>query len=189
MNFCLNLDKYFNHRLFKSYMWEMRTDLEKRKYYGIPHYIDIHIIDKCFTNFSYKGVLFKHNKNADSSFDNIICDGQYIEMKENLINCIYVLGFCEYGTVCDNIILHTEYKDISVPIVMKTFHSDSLKGLNDVGENKNCEFVFYLNGDDGQKHSVYFWKSIVEKNEKIKGIELPVNLSMHIMALSVNIIF
>ena len=187
MNYCLDISSYFNHKLFESELWDKKEELEKKKYYGIPHTMDIHVINKDLPDRYYDDTII-HEAIKDSLYDNIMCDGQRIEIVPRNIRGITILGFCESGTVRDEIVLHGNGDDIIVPIIMKPFHSDSLKGLNDVGDNKNCQLAFYLDGDDGQKHSVYYWKTAFEANEKISSIELPVNLSIHILEISINVL-
>ena len=88
------------------------------------------------------------------------------------------------GTVCDEVMINTIDKSVlSVPLVLKTFHSDNFKGIDDGEKNSECKLAFYMNGDDEQKHGVFFWKVELLKNCDINSIELPVNCSMHLFAI------
>ena len=51
-------------------------------------------------------------------------------------------------------------------------------------KNSECKLAFYMNGDDEQKHGVFFWKVNLNKNYDINYLELPVNCSMHLFAIT-----
>lgn len=123
----------------------------------------------------------------NNAFDNIMCDGQCVLVDINNIRRISFLGFSEMGTVCDDVKIHTEGgMVITIPLILKTFHSDSFKGIDDEKKNLDCKLAFYMNGDDGQKHGAYFWSINLSKNYNVKLIELPVNCSMHLFAITLN---
>ena len=176
MCFPLDLSKYYNHIIYKNDSIEDNPDLNKKSIYGLPHFKNIHIIDKKFSS-------------ENSIFDNLMCDGQNIYINKNNINNIAFLGFSEMGTVCDEVMINTIDKSVlSVPLVLKTFHSDNFKGIDDGEKNSECKLAFYMNGDDEQKHGVFFWKVNLNKNYDINYLELPVNCSMHLFAITLTLV-
>ena len=185
MYFNVNLSKYYNHIIYENKLIESNDKMDKRTIYGLPHNNNINIIDKkelCKTIF---GIRFQFAEEG-CIFDNLMCDCQTIEIFLKSISEIYLLGFSEMGTVLDEIVLHTsDEKKVVVPFVFKTFHSDSFRGIDNDGINSRCQLAFFANGNDGQKHGVYFWKIDLKKTYNIDYMVLPPNCSMHIMAITV----
>lgn len=184
MCFPLDLSKYYNHIIYKKDSIEDNSDLNKKSIYGLPHFKNIHIIDKKIGNKNIFNIDFKFSS-ENNIFDNLMCDGQKIYIDKKNVNNIAFLGFSEMGTVCDEVMINTIDKSVlSVPLVLKTFHSDNFKGIDDGEKNSECKLAFYMNGDDEQKHGVFFWKVELLKNCDINSIELPVNCSMHLFAIT-----
>ena len=179
-NIMINLSRYYNHIMYKG---ESNENFLERSIYGLPHFKNIHIIENKKEYIRYNQIYFHCASNSDI-FDNIMCDSKIIEVNKKNISSILFLGFSEMGTVCDEVILHSKNKTKMIPIVLKTFHSDSFRGIDDNEKNKNCQLITYLDGDDGQKHGAYCWKFDLDESIDIDSIELPFNLSMHIMAIT-----
>lgn len=183
MFFTIDLSKYYNHIIYKNQTVENDINLNKKTIYGLPHFNNILIVDKKRETVRAFNIDF-YCACGKSIFDNVMCDGQVIEIERKEIKVIAFLGFCEMGTVCDEVRLHTDNNVISIPLVMKTFHSDNFKGIDDGEKNTDCKLAFYLNGDDKQKHGVFFWQVVLPRNYDINAIELPVNCAMHLFSIT-----
>ena len=116
--------------------------------------------------------------------DNIKCDGQKIFISPLKIKKIAFLGYSEYGTVKDAFILHTATSSIKEEFVFKTYQTNNFQGIDDSEINKKSISVRCLRGSDGQLHNIYSWIVNISCMEEITHIELPKNLSLHIMAIT-----
>ena len=96
---------------------------------------------------------------------------------------ICFLGFCELGTVSERVVVYSEKAREEVSMLFKTFHTDSFQGLDTIGKNVDCIVASQAMGDDGQKHNLYYWECPITLTHPIVRIELPVNLSMHVMSI------
>lgn len=179
----VNLSNYFNHIIYKNIFVENDPVLSNKAIYGLPHYINTYIIDEKNPDVNVFGESFCCASKNDI-FDNVVCDGQTIMIDEHDFKSVMFLGFCEMGTVCDTVKLYDGNNNNQIPLILKTFHSDKFKGIDDEGKNSQCKLAFYLNGDDGQKHGVFFWKVEFDENINVNYIELPVNCALHLMAIT-----
>lgn len=183
-SYFVDLSHCFNHILFENASIENNPDLNNKAVYGLPHFINIHVVDKKKDVVNVFGEKFCCASQKDI-YDNVMCDGQIIMVDDHSVSSVMFLGFCEMGTVRDTVKLHTDDNSvIQVSLILKTFHSDKFKGIDDEGENVQCKLAYYLQGDDGQKHGVYFWKVNLKKAVNIRSIELPINCTMHLMAIT-----
>ena len=179
----LNVSKVFNHIFYQNDVIEANSQYNQKNIYGIPHVNNILCTNKKESNREVFGVPFLSASDNDI-FDNVMNDGQVINIQKQRIDAIAFLGFSEMGTVCDDVILYSNDKKIFIPLILKTFHTDKFKGIDDIGKNANCKLAFYLDGNDGQKHGVFFWQFNLTNQTSIDAIELPVNCSMHIMGIT-----
>ena len=179
MSYQIDLSAKYNNIIYRSS--PTRSDLENlpQSLHGVRN---IHIIDKKMDNLKCFGIDFKFI--YSNKYDNISCDGEIILIPNNVFKSISFLGFSEMGTICDDVIIQTKTERIKIPLVLKTIHTDNIKGIDDVGPNSNCKEAFACLGDDGQKHYIYFWEYVFEEEHAIKNIKLPVNRALHIMAIT-----
>ena len=185
MSYIVDLNEYFNHAMVKSNFWDMYSMDDKISIYGVPHQYNIHIVDDIFMKYQFGDIDFKIEKNSITQYDNIICDGQTIKINNSDVFKLSIMGFCEYGTVKESIKLYGDDNYV-IDFVLKTFHTDAYKGLNDTGYNTTCKIGTKILGDDGQKHPVYYWSKADFHFSNVYKIELPTNLSLHIFSLSIN---
>lgn len=123
---------------------------------------------------------------ADNLNDNICCDGQQIPLPSKIsAKKIHLIGFCELGTVCEQLTLSfTDGTKKDYDFVFKTLHSNTWQGLDDNERNSKCTPSFYMRGDDGQKHNMYSWAISLDNTPyNLTKMILPVNLSMHIVSI------
>lgn len=177
----LDLSSNYNHIIYKQET--IPNSLNLKTIYGIPHTKNIHIVSLKKEKINAFGIDFKCSS-INNIFDNIMCDGQIINVERKKINGIAFLGFSEMGTVCDEINLGAKDTIIPMQIVLKTFHTDRFRGIDDIGKNAYCKLAFYVDGDDGQKHGIFFWKINLLEPIVIDFIKLPVNCALHLMAIT-----
>ena len=91
---------------------------------------------------------------------------------------ICFLGFCELGTVSERVVVYSEKAREEVSMLFKTFHTDSFQGLDTIGKNVDCIVASQAMGDN-----LYYWECPITLTHPIVRIELPVNLSMHVMSI------
>lgn len=181
----VDLSNYYNHIIYKNEEIELNEAFHKKTVYGLPHVNNILITDKKRESIKAFDVEFRCAC-ENSIFDNLMCDGQILEVSDTPIRSIAFLGFSEMGTVCDEVKLHTDDHEITVPLIMKTFHSDKFKGIDNVGKNAECKLALYLNGTDGQKHGVFFWRVQFSQQYSLKSIELPANCAVHLFSITLS---
>ena len=180
MYYKVDLSDNYNHTIYKDINYNKEISKLPISTHGIKN---IHIIEKIKYNLQFFNIEFEWQPNKNL-FDNISCDGNFIPIINNSYESISFIGFSEMGTICDDVIISTFERDIQIPLIMKTFHTNNFKGIDDFGPNNDCKKVVSLLGDDNQKHHLYFWKVIFDKYEKITAITLPVNRAIHIMCIT-----
>lgn len=131
---------------------------------------------------TYGCVDFQIQKNAEG-FDNLSCDGQTLTLQDVRVNEICFLGFSEFGTVCDSYTVGYQQCEKQFDFVFKTLHTNDRQGL-ETERNNRCVVAERFWGSDGQKHGLYLWRQELDGTKAIHKIILPVNLSIHILAIS-----
>lgn len=175
----LDLTTFFNHGIFENEKLNCLTPSEKMNRYGVA---GIHITEHLPSIFCFDGVNYLIDKEPVYNYDNIACDGQLITV-DSIVSSLFFLGFCEYGTVLEQITIYGNGKYKNNDLILKTFHSNAVQGIDNLNKNNICKNAVRLRGDDGQKHNFYCWAIPVSEGI-IDVIELPVNLSMHILSIS-----
>lgn len=171
MDFYLNISKYYNHSNYKN-----------DRCRGVSCF---YFIEKIPETISWSNGLFKVFVSGKN--DNIKCDGQKILMPALKIKKIAFLGYSEYGTIKDEFVLHTATSSIKKELVFKTYQTNSFQGIDDNEINKKSTPVLCLHGSDGQMHNVYGWVVDILYPKKIIQMDLPINLSLHIMSITLTI--
>lgn len=167
-NFYVDISKYCNHSVY-----------ENDECRGISCFF---LTEKLQGLISCPECEFKIFSSARN--DNIKCDGQKIFISPLKIKKIAFLGYSEYGTVKDAFILHTATSSIKEEFVFKTYQTNNFQGIDDSEINKKSIPVRCLRGSDGQLHNIYSWIVNISCMEEITHIELPINLPLHIMAIT-----
>ena len=180
MSYKLDLSKIYNHIIYKNTQSEETISQTHSYLHGVNK---IHIVEEKVINFRCFNVDFNLDS-GNSQFDNISCDGDILYVNNHTCKIICFLGFSEMGTICDNVTLSTSQENIKVPLVLKTFHTNNFKGIDDVGINSNCKIALSCLGDDMQKHYIYFWETDINTENPIIKIQLPVNRTLHILAIT-----
>ena len=121
--------------------------------------------------------------NAESIYDNVVCEGQLIEFPPQRVNEILIVGYCDFGTVSDYLSLMGDENIEKCEFIMKTIQSDSWQGIDNNKKNINCKTAFSLLDDEGQKHKIYYWKIKPKNKLTYKAISLPFNISIHIISI------
>ncbi|MFQ9799693.1 MAG: hypothetical protein ACLR23_13055 [Clostridia bacterium] len=181
MNKYLDLTPSYNHIIFQHDDMETARLSNSKCQYGVK---GIHLLKQNFDGLSVKGLEYDlpHHE-GPIPFDNLICDGQQIAVEAFVADRICFLGFCELGTVSERVVVYSEKAREEVSMLFKTFHTDSFQGLDTIGKNVDCIVASQAMGDDGQKHNLYYWECPITLTHPIVRIELPVNLSMHVMSI------
>lgn len=135
---------------------------------------------------TYDGVDFRIQKNAQG-FDNLSCDGQTLTLPAVYADEVCFLGFNEFGTVCDSYIVGYRQNEEPFDFVFKTFHTNSRQGI-DNERNNRCITAERLFGSDGQKHGLFLWRQSLSLASEVCRLVLPVNLSIHILAISLGVV-
>lgn len=181
------MDKYLDLTPFYNHLIFLQSDIETAKLsnskcqYGVK---GIHLLKQSFVSISIKGLDYDLPQHTGSiPYDNLICDGQQITVEAFMAVKICFLGFCELGTVSERVVVYSEKASEEVSMLFKTFHTDSFQGLDTIGKNKDCILASQVMGDDGQMHNLYYWECPITLTHPIIRIELPVNLSMHVMSI------
>lgn len=183
MFFSVDLSNYYNHIIYKNEEAEKNEAFHKKTLYGLPHVNNILITEKKKESIQAFDVEFQCAR-ENSIFDNLMCDGQILEVPDVPTRSVAFLGFSEMGTVCDEVKLQTDDHEITIPLIMKTFHSDKFKGIDNVGKNAECKLALYLDGNDEQKHGVFFWRVPLSQTYGLKSIELPFNCAVHLFSIT-----
>ena len=166
MYICLNIEKYYNHSNSKEYKGMSCFSLTEK----IPP-------DILCENFVFKVFNASDNKI-------IKCDGQKIPIVPTKIKKIAFLGYSEYGTVKDEILLHTAMSSIQKGIVFRSYQTNSFQGIDDSETNRRSTPLFQLRGSDGQVHNIYYYIAELGSVEEVVQIDIPINLSLYIMAIT-----
>ena len=182
MNHYLALTPYFNHIILQHEDVETLGLPNIMCQYGVK---GIHLLRQSFDNISVNSLEYTlpQSNGFTVPYDNVLCDGQQIPVESFTAAKICFLGFCELGTVSEQVIVFSDDDAEEVPLLLKTFHTDSFQGLDTIGRNRDCILASQVMGDDGQKHNLYYWDSPISLMRPIVKIELPVNLCMHVMAI------
>ena len=109
--------------------------------------------------------------------------GQTLLLHDVNASEICFLGFSEFGTIRDTYTIGYQQFEKEFDFVFKTLHTHGWQGIESE-QNNRCIPVLQTFGSDGQKHRLYVWRQILDKTQKINKIVLPVNLSIHIVAMS-----
>lgn len=114
------------------------------------------------------------------------CDAQTLILHAINADEICFLGFSEFGTICDTYTVGYQQYDKQYDFVFKTLHTNDRQGL-ETERNNRCVTAERLFGSDGQKHGLYLWRQALDRAQVIQRIVLPVNLSIHILAISLGL--
>lgn len=173
----LNLFDFYNHIIFEKKHIDDSICLNKA-IYGIDGIVLVEVPNMYDMCISIKD-LFNHQK----LYDNIVCDGQVVFTNLNSVKKINIIGFSEYGTVHDELIIVTdENKHFSFEFALKTFHTNYNHSIENV-INKKCTRFCSALGSDGQIHNFFSYEINLKKSTNIKEIKLPINLSIHIVGI------
>lgn len=176
----IDLTSFYNHSIRYNNLLENSDPNLKQSIYGVYGIVLTDEMDEIEISNSVK---FKFNKNITNGFDNLICDGQTILLSATDIENIYIIGFCELGTVSEIIKIQDTECLHDYEFVLKTFHTNSVQGIDENEKNSKCKLIKKYVGSDGQKHNIFSWQIKLKQKTDISEIILPVNLSLHIMAI------
>lgn len=108
----LNLSSIYNHILYHSDEIATNSQYNQKKIYGIPHINNIFSLNKKEAKREIFNIPFLSASDKDI-FDNIMSDGQVLNIRKQNIDAIAFLGFSEMGTVCDEVILYSNKKNFN----------------------------------------------------------------------------
>lgn len=177
----IDLKSYFNHTIRYNQKIEKFSDSEKSKIYGVNKILLAEDLDAVLCSNTH--MLFNLEDNIFNIFDNIVCDGQKISIFLKNIKTIGIMGFTDYGTVSESMTI-IDFKNArkKVDFVLKTFHTNPNQSIENY-KTKKCTLLKKYMGNDGQKHNVFSYDIDLDSFMDIKQIILPINLSIHIMAI------
>ena len=171
----MDLSKFFDNAVFQPIPAVSNVQI------GID---GLYLIESIFSPkiCTYENIDFQIQKNTEG-FDNLSCDGQTLLLHDVNASEICFLGFSEFGTIRDTYTIGYQQFEKEFDFVFKTLHTHGWQGVESE-QNNRCIPVLQTFGSDGQKHRLYVWRQILDKTQKINKIVLPVNLSIHIVAMS-----
>lgn len=183
MNVFVNLNHYYNHAVFYNHSFE---DSQGNDYDDIYRIAGVSLVGQpSDLNVDVYNCPFRCGNNVYNNFDNVVCEGQTVDVDFDRANRLCILGFCDYGTVRDTLTITTLMMKIKCDFILKTFHTFDYQAINDSEENEKCKLARKLRGSDGQKRNIYFWE--INMPHEIIGpgkIVLPFNPSLHILAMT-----
>lgn len=179
-----DLTKYYNSKMFVH--TENNEIFDKHPFNGD--------MDRLFSfsssldmNFFLDDVEITLDVYNDDSPDNVICEGQTVQIKPGIYSKILLSGFCMLGCFEDKINIEyidgsTEYKTIFLYSILESdFYYSNL--YNNFSAH-NCKQLYkYTNKSDKE---LYIWSCVVEieNNKTLKSITLPNNELIQIFNIS-----
>ena len=143
---------------------------------GVGEYVELNDMD---VNLLHNEILFRCLFN--NKFDNIICNGQIIDLDivDNVF-AIEILVCAEWGGCEDSInFIDCLGYEFNRKIVANDISEVDLNNVLIIGKSKNMDGTI-VNEQVGVTHN----SIILDKQIILKGIRLPVNPNMHIIAIS-----
>lgn len=175
----IDITSYFNHRIKYYTKYEKIGFSNTKSIYGVNGITITEKIDTICCNKIQVGIC----SNSNGDYDNIACDGQKIFIDSIIADSINIIGFCEFGTVSEELKIYDNDICHSFEFVLKTFHTNANQGIDNSERNNKCQLIAKFMGNDNQKHNFYSYKIDFYKKLIVKSITLPINLSLHILAI------
>lgn len=175
-NYLLDLKPFYNNNGC-SYEINDKSDLTMRGQY----FLDKSIPGKMVVE--YEDIQFQF-PDITSTFDNISCEGQIINIKKGIYNKLYILGCCENGSFFDYVELYNENKFVGkVKIELSSWLNYTLCS----DEKILFSFSTYDRSSKlfkESKQNLYVYMQTINFSGYIDAIKMPNCENMHIFAIT-----
>ena len=175
----INLSEIYNHKIFYDFNREYDDD-----YHGV---IGMGIRDPRYKFNSkkckFEGVEFYLN-GEDAARDNLICQGQHIDLEKAGYSKVFILGFNELGNYSDKLLFLTKDYEISGEdrLFLNGFNQ-IVEGLYESELDNRCNIADSFLANDYIVVNIYISEIVMPDDTTV--IVLPNNPEMHILAISV----
>jgi hypothetical protein len=178
--YTIDISNYFNHKMMFDPGKEIDICDDKEGVMGIGVFdkrLQFEQADKII-----KGIRYKLN-GSKSRYDNLISNRQEIDIniKTKKIKEISILGFNEFGSYRDDIILVSGNERIKKSILFYQL-SENIESLYECDKSDRCNIAFSAKSNGFAK--IHYYYTIVHVDSHLDRIILPNNIEMHIAAIT-----
>lgn len=120
----------------------------------------------------------------EAKLDNLLCEEQEVDMPEFPAKKLLILGFAEYSTFTEKLILR--YADGKIKEIGFTFYgiTENLESLYESELDSNTALAFRARGKFPQKMQYYI--ASIDLDGPLSSVVLPLNPELHVAAMTLS---
>lgn len=181
---CLNLDSYFNHKV----IFENPDAFNSFKNSGDcwDKFLVSSSLPPSSETIKFRNIPFLFPDKSKSKFDNVIFENQLIKIDEISCKFVHFIGFCEGWELSDKIKFHFKNGDYFEEgnIAFKDWKYTPWN----IGDARNIVVALTALDNFNTACKIYYQSiNIIEDNNLLSEIELPLSPAMHIFAITLEL--